>query len=72
MGTKLYKIQGKAFRLDEDLYKIVKLYGVTRKDIEGEYSFMQRITPGIKVMSYNHAAYSAIVKRSKGRSVWDL
>ena len=71
MGTKLYKIEGKVFRLDQDLYKMAKQYGVTRKEIENEYQFMMKITPGFKLINYNHAAYTAVVKRSRGKSIWE-
>lgn len=51
---------------------MAKACGVTRKDIEQEYAFMQRVTPGLRVAGYNHATYSAIVKRSRGKSIWEF
>jgi hypothetical protein len=67
---RLYKIGGKVFRLDPDMYQLAKNAGVTRKEIEQEYCFMTKITPGFKIANYNHAAYSAYVKK-KGKSLWE-
>lgn len=67
---KRYKIGGKVYFLDKELYQLAKQAGVTRDEIEQEYRFMSRITPGIKVVTYNHAMYSAYVKKSKGKNLW--
>ena len=68
--TRLYKVQGKVFRLDPDIYRIAKNAGVSRTDIEKEYAKMMRITPGLKLVTHNHAAYSAYIKKTKGRSMF--
>ena len=68
--NKLYKVEGKVFRLDPDLYRLARSAGVSRKDIESEYRFMSNITPGFKVVNYNHAAYSAYIKKTQSKSVW--
>jgi hypothetical protein len=70
--TRLYKVQGKVFRLDPEIYFMVKKAGVGRQDIEREYLFMKKITPGLRLVTHSHAAYSAYIKKSKGRSLWDL
>jgi len=71
VANRLYKVDGKVFRLDPDLYKLARAAGVGRKDIENEYRFMSGITPGFKVVNYNHAAYSAYIKKTRGKSLWE-
>jgi hypothetical protein len=70
--SRLYKVQGRVFRLDPELYKLAKQVGVTRKDIEKDYNFMMKVTPGFKVVTHNHALYSAYVRKSKGKNLWEL
>jgi hypothetical protein len=55
------------FRLEPDLYTLVRNNGVTRQDIEKEYAFMSRLNPGFKMVNFNHAAYSAYLKKNKGK-----
>jgi hypothetical protein len=68
--SRLYKLEGKVFRLDPELYRLARNAGVSRRDIENEYYFMNKITPGFKIVNYNHAAYSAYIKKTKGKSVF--
>jgi len=64
--SKLCKLGGRVFRLETDLYRLVKQSGVTRQDIEREYALMSSITPGFKMVNFNHAAYSAYLKKTRG------
>lgn len=70
--TKLYKIEGRVFRLDPELYRLARGAGVSRRDLEREYEFMMKTTPGFRFVNFNHAAYSAYVKKTKGRSLFEL
>ena len=65
--TKLCKLGGRVFRLEPDLYTLVRNNGVTRQDIDREYAFMSRLNPGFKMVNFNHAAYSAYLKKNKGK-----
>ena len=60
-----YRINGKMFRLDPELYQLLKTYGVTANEIQKEYWNMKQITPGLRIVNHNHAAYSAFLKKSR-------
>lgn len=70
--TRLYKIEGRVFRLDPELYRLARSAGVSRRDLEQEYDFMMKETPGFRFVNFNHAAYSAYIKKRKGRSLFDV
>lgn len=60
-----YRINGKMFRLDTEIYHLVKNYGITSKDIQNEYWKMKSVTPGLRIVTHNHAAYSAFLRKMK-------
>lgn len=60
------RVGKKIYYLDRELHTLLKNHQVTMEEIEREYRQMKLLTPRVDI-SYNHAAYQALLKRVGGK-----
>lgn len=62
--TKDYRIGNRNYNLDPQIRALVKQYNITTAEIDKEYQRMRTWTPGLSIVTYNHAAYQVYLRKT--------